>query len=542
MAGGFMNRIRVLTGSEDTSSFESSSPAVERIQKTVARLPENALLTSYHYRGEDVSGRECRIVFPQSAYEQVVQHLSHDTKREHGGFLLGYETTSGESEFPTVVIERAVPAKNTQGTPVRLTFTTETWREFDLLTESLRHSGLSLQRVGWYHSHPDIAIFLSRWDLDVCRTFDRRRYPVALVVDPIGNRGGFFFRKKSGYEPHSPQGFDELHDLKESSVVTWNNMIRSGEPSAQADRETGTTTPEEDPKKLEPIPKKPELQVSGSSESPSQAPVPVASTQKPSNQPIATSNSSGRSTDNKLVTAAALVLFAILGGEGLLYVNQRDLSNRIAQLASEQSVLQQAIVQFSSDKGPVESVHSDSQVSVLISPEKIELAAGQKQAFKVTIEGSANNEVSWSMMPPLGSISADGVYTAPSTVRARQVVSVRATSTEDPSKSAEATVTVKASTTTTISVLVEPAQAMLSAGAKEKFVAHVKGGAETVKWSLRGKEPIGELSSDGEYTAPAELRQSKVVEIVATSTVDKTKSGVAKVTLQAAEGLTPETK
>jgi len=29
---------------------------------------------------------------------------------------------------------------------------------------------------------------------------------------------------------------------------------------------------------------------------------------------------------------------------------------------------------------------------------------------------------------------------------------------------------------------------------------------------------------------------------VATSTVDKTKSGVAKVTLQAAEGLTPETK
>src|SRR4030095_15341295 len=168
MVNVFRSRIRVLAG-------EEVSPSAEVDQW----LRNAAPLTSFRCEGEDESAREGRIIFPQSAYSQVVEHLSHDTSREHGGFLLGYETFLEESQCPIVVIERAVPAKYTDGTPVRLTFTTETWRDLDRLTETLRSSGRVLQRVGWYHSHPDIAIFLSRWDLDVCKTFDRRRYPVA---------------------------------------------------------------------------------------------------------------------------------------------------------------------------------------------------------------------------------------------------------------------------------------------------------------------------------------------------------------------------
>ena len=81
-----------------------------------------------------------------------------------------------------------------------------------------------MTRVGWYHSHPDLNIFLSHWDLDVCKEFDRRQNPIALVVDPVKRRGGFFVRGKNGYQPQQAQGFLERHDLQESSIVDWINL------------------------------------------------------------------------------------------------------------------------------------------------------------------------------------------------------------------------------------------------------------------------------------------------------------------------------
>src|SRR5271157_4471698 len=61
--------------------------------------------------GEDGCARPCNIVFWQSAYRKVVEHLSEDVSREHGGFLLGHEIDSGESTLPTVFVKYAVPAK-----------------------------------------------------------------------------------------------------------------------------------------------------------------------------------------------------------------------------------------------------------------------------------------------------------------------------------------------------------------------------------------------------------------------------------------------
>jgi len=145
--------------------------------------------------------------------------------------LLGYETWSEEAHAPVVVVEHAIPAKHTSGTPVRLTFTKESWRDLDGITEKLSQNGRVPTRVGWYHSHPNISIFLSHWDLDVCKEFDRRQYPIALVVDPVNRQGGFFIRGKNGYHPHVVQGFLEVHDVQKDSIVDWSNLARGEKES-----------------------------------------------------------------------------------------------------------------------------------------------------------------------------------------------------------------------------------------------------------------------------------------------------------------------
>ncbi|MBZ5681010.1 MAG: Mov34/MPN/PAD-1 family protein [Acidobacteriia bacterium] len=220
MAGSKTSRIKVLED-ESRSKRATSSEATVSLQG----------LTSHLCEKESRQTGDCLIVFPQSAYRQVVDHLSEDTSREHGGFLLGYETWSEEAHAPVVVVEHAIPAKHTSGTPVRLTFTKESWRDLDGVTDKLSKNGRVPTRVGWYHSHPNISIFLSHWDLDVCKEFDRRQYPIALVVDPVNRRGGFFVRGKSGYRPRTAQGFLELHDLQKDSVVDWTNMAHGEKES-----------------------------------------------------------------------------------------------------------------------------------------------------------------------------------------------------------------------------------------------------------------------------------------------------------------------
>jgi hypothetical protein len=227
-----------------------------------------------------------------------------------------------------------------------------------------------------------------------------------------------------------------------------------------------------------------------------------------------------------------------------LYINQRDLSNRIDQLAAEQHAQPP-----SSGISPSATLPSNgltpsepAVVSVTISPEATVLAAGQRQEFKVRVEGPTNDRTSWSITPPLGTISADGVYTAPSAISAQQKVAVRATSIADPNKYADGAVTLMPTVAVEISVEVEPSRVMLKAGGRQQFIAHVKGAAGSVKWSLDGDGNPGQLSTKGEYTAPDEVTQQTVLKVVATSTINKKKSGSATITLQAAEPGLPDAK
>ncbi len=81
-----------------------------------------------------------------------------------------------------------------------------------------------------------------------------------------------------------------------------------------------------------------------------------------------------------------------------------------------------------------------SSVSVSVTPSIASLAATEAQQFTATVSGTANTAVTWTITPAIGSISAAGLYTAPSNINAAQTVTVQAASVADPTNSATATI------------------------------------------------------------------------------------------------------
>jgi proteasome lid subunit RPN8/RPN11 len=221
-------KIRIIPEEEArAAAADATTPA------RAAAPPVSARGRLYHCcHGEEPRSSDCAIVLDQKVYDEVTAHLGSDTAREHGGLLLGHERQVSENEVE-VWITHSLQATHTEATSARLTFTEETWAEFDRQTELLCGLGLNLRRVGWYHSHPNHGVFLSSYDLNVCAEFTRPTH-VALVVDPVRNEGGFFVRGEDGYRPHKPQGFWESLGDREHSVINWRNVssAESGEPAA----------------------------------------------------------------------------------------------------------------------------------------------------------------------------------------------------------------------------------------------------------------------------------------------------------------------
>jgi hypothetical protein len=82
--------------------------------------------------------------------------------------------------------------------------------------------------------------------------------------------------------------------------------------------------------------------------------------------------------------------------------------------------------------------------SVEVLPGSLTLALRQTQQFRALTTGVANQAVTWSLNPNLGTITTEGVYTAPASLPANTTVTVTATSAANPTLSGSATITLRA--------------------------------------------------------------------------------------------------
>ncbi len=167
-------------------------------------------------------------------------------------------------------------------------------------------------------------------------------------------------------------------------------------------------------------------------------------------------------------------------------------------------------------------------ISVSVSPTSGgTLYQGQSEGFTATVLNTTNLAVTWTISPNVGSVSSNGVYTAPASVTSSQVVTITATSVADPTKSASATITLSPP----VSVSVTPTSGgTLYQGQSEGFTATVLNATNlAVTWTVSPN--VGSISSSGVYTAPASVASSQVVTVTATSVADPTKSASGTLTL-----------
>ena len=177
-------------------------------------------------------------------------------------------------------------------------------------------------------------------------------------------------------------------------------------------------------------------------------------------------------------------------------------------------------------------------VTVSVTPAAVTLAPGATQAFSAAVSGAATPTVTWSVNgvaggnASLGTIDANGNFTAPAQVPAPPTVTVTATSTADTSASGSAAVTIAPP----VSVTVTPATAAVGAGGTQQFTATVSNAANTaVSWSVNGtaggSSSVGTISATGLYTAPASFPGLSQVTVQAAAVADPSATAAATVTL-----------
>jgi len=165
------------------------------------------------------------------------------------------------------------------------------------------------------------------------------------------------------------------------------------------------------------------------------------------------------------------------------------------------------------------------RIGVSLTPSSASLTAGQSAPFEATVRGTNLPGVTWSIVPPIGSV-VNGTYTAPSVISSPQAVTLVVRSLADPTRTASATVFLAA----TVGVAVAPPSISLTAGQSATFQASIGGTYNTsVKWSL---DPLVGTITNGVYTAPAIINTLQTIVLTAASLADPSKTAHASVTLK----------
>jgi hypothetical protein len=162
---------------------------------------------------------------------------------------------------------------------------------------------------------------------------------------------------------------------------------------------------------------------------------------------------------------------------------------------------------------------------------------GETLAFTASVSNTSDTSVIWSVngitggSPQAGTISADGLYMAPTDLPQGGTVQVTATSHADSSKFASVSVTVSSDVTVSIS----PGTVSVELGAAQTFRASISSNGKpdpALRWSLSGSScpgSCGSVDANGNYNAPQILPGNANVTLTATSAADPSKQNSANV-------------
>jgi proteasome lid subunit RPN8/RPN11 len=149
------------------------------------------------------------------ALEIIWQHGHGSPRAEVGGFLIGCSGRDPQGVF--TIVDFAYPALEATGSSVELEIPPESWVE---LHRALDENHPDRSCVGWYHTHPNLGIFLSGHDQFLHRHWFPRNEQVAIVADPAAGHAGIFVAEDGEVvSPARPESTVNLIPLSNASGV-----------------------------------------------------------------------------------------------------------------------------------------------------------------------------------------------------------------------------------------------------------------------------------------------------------------------------------
>ncbi|HTS28537.1 MAG TPA: discoidin domain-containing protein [Bryobacteraceae bacterium] len=130
-----------------------------------------------------------------------------------------------------------------------------------------------------------------------------------------------------------------------------------------------------------------------------------------------------------------------LSPAGVGSISASGLYTAPSSITSQKLVTVTATSQADASKQTSSTVTLYPPVTVSVAPASVSLGPSQTQQFSAAVTNAASTAVAWSIHPQVGTISAAGLYTAPSSISAMQTVTVTGTSVADNSKTASAILT-----------------------------------------------------------------------------------------------------
>ena len=218
-------RIRLGVGRPPAASPPSANARVAP-DVTLAPFPDSRVLLWTPADAKGTQRPDVALVVSQEVMVMAHRAVSETLEQEVGGFLLGNKYQCPNSNRRYVIIDQYSPARFTEATSVSLAFTKDAWaRLADELTGKFRGKTL----VGWYHSHPRMGIFLSRYDVEIHDERFPDDFMSALVIDPEKDVGGFFARRSGRLDDRVAVEFYEYLEGEavetRTSVMPWRNHL-----------------------------------------------------------------------------------------------------------------------------------------------------------------------------------------------------------------------------------------------------------------------------------------------------------------------------
>jgi YVTN family beta-propeller protein len=183
-------------------------------------------------------------------------------------------------------------------------------------------------------------------------------------------------------------------------------------------------------------------------------------------------------------------------------------------------------------------------VAVTISPTTGTVKLEQTLQFTPVVTGNSNTSVTWSVNnvtggnASVGTVTTQGLYTAPANALNASSVTVTATSVADTSKSASATVTVSSGATVTVfptsGVSLQVAETYQFTDTVTNTISNANQ-STAVYWYVNGVQggnsTTGTITNTGLYTAPLQIGSSTTYVVKATLQADSTSSGQTNITV-----------